>query len=73
MQKQKVGSLKQFAVWDASQGDDSYWLYFDSLEDAVNEGGDGGEVFVFQGRSLGKFKRKVELVKVKRRKKRKQA
>lgn len=62
-------TVKQYAVWQKNE-QEPYWNYYDTLEDAVSENGDGCEVFVFEGRLLGKFKRKVELVKIKRRKKR---
>jgi hypothetical protein len=62
--------MKQYAIWsaDTNDHDAGYWNLFDSIEDAVSEGGDGTEVFVIEPRRLGKFKRKVEMVKIPQRK-----
>lgn len=67
----KQKPLKQYAVWESDNHEDSYWLYYDSIEDAVSQQGDGCDVYVFEGKLVGKFKRKVEMVKMKRKAKKK--
>ncbi len=57
---------KQYCVIDESS-DEPFWKSYDSVEDAVSDNGDGTEVWVTEPRFLGKFKRKVEMVKIKRR------
>lgn len=56
---------------DDNDPDNRYWNQFETLEDAVSEGGDGTEVYYAEPKLLGKFKRKAEIVKIKSRKKRK--
>ncbi len=60
---------KQFAYWH-TEPEGGYWCLFDTLEDAVNEGGEGTEIYALEPTRLGAFKRKVELVKIKTRKRR---
>lgn len=66
MKKQDPKQMKQFMTWFDEQDPDNrgYWEMYDSLEDAVSSKGDGCEVFVMEPKFLGKFKRKVELVKL---------
>ena len=59
---------KQFLVRNEEEPDSPYWEMYDSVEDAVSANGDGTEVYVAEPKFLGKFKRKVELVKIKQRK-----
>lgn len=56
----------QYGVWevDSSDSDASYWMLYDSLEDAVSEKGDGTQVYKAEFKPLGVYKREVSLVKV---------
>jgi hypothetical protein len=57
---------KQYGFWD---WDSECWVLLDALEEAVDEAGDK-KIYVLEAKLLGKFRRKIELVKVKPRKKR---
>ena len=69
--KQTQKAKTVFGIWegDYTTTDGDFWNQYDSLEDAVADKGDGCEVYALEPRYLGKFKRKVEMVKIKRRKK----
>lgn len=58
----------QYAIWNDEE-DGQFWELFDSIEDAV-DGRSGGpvEVYRMEARHLGRFKRAVKTVRVKRRK-----
>lgn len=56
-----------FLIWKGAE-DEQYYEQFTSLESAVYEGGDGVEVFQAVPVSLGKFKRTVQVVRVKKQK-----
>lgn len=63
---------KLYFIWEEDPNDEQaggYWCSFQSLEDAVSQGGDGVEVFTAELRRLGRFRRKAEIVKIKSRKK----
>lgn len=64
---------KIYLVWNEDDvnednSDGAYWEQFNTIEDAVSTRGDGCEVWVAEPRLLGVYKRKVEMVKVKKRK-----
>jgi len=62
--------VKQYMLWMEEGADDaSYWQMYDSLEDAVSEGGDGCHVYLCEPKYIGRYKRKAEIVKIKRLKK----
>lgn len=64
--------LTQYGVWRVDNPEDGgYWMMFDTIEDAVSGGGDGTRVYKLEAASLGRFRRKVEIVKEKK-KRRKQ-
>lgn len=69
----KANEQKLYLIWEEDSNDPgaSYWAQFDSLEDAVSHAGDGCEVYVAEPKFLGRFKRKAEIVKIKKRKRRK--
>jgi hypothetical protein len=57
--------LKQFGYWnqeDSELPQDGFWMIFNTIEDAVSEGGDGVEIFAIKATSLGMFERKVSIV-----------
>ena len=63
--------LSQYGYWETeTSGDEEsgYWMMFDTLEDAVSSGGDGIQVYRLDATSLGKYRRRVELEKVKKKK-----
>ena len=58
--------MNQYGVWVKEQNpDESYWMLYDSLEDAVSENGDGTEVFLLVAKKLGKYERKVSIIQTK--------
>lgn len=63
----------QYGIWKKEQDGSEFWLFFDSVEDAVSAEGDGTEVYKFEGKFLGRFKRSVTLQKIKKRKRRRRA
>jgi hypothetical protein len=63
----------QYAVWDeeGSEEDGGYWLLYDTLEDAVSSHSDliSVEVFRMEAKSIGRYKKAVKMVRLKKRKK----
>lgn len=64
---------KVYLVWQEDPNDETtrYWNQYATLEDAVSENGDGCEVYLAEPKFIGRFKSKAEIVKIKRRKRRK--
>ena len=60
--------LKQFAFWDDSDEENSYWCIFSSLESAVYDS-NGRTIYRFDATPLGKYKMEASLVKIRQRKK----
>lgn len=61
--------LVQYCVWQSQDADQSgYWMFYDTIENAVDENGDGAHVYKFTGRSLGKFQKEVSFIKIKEKK-----
>ncbi len=61
--KQKDELFEIFAVRQImTNTEDSFWSFYDSLEDAVRYNNNNCEVFLFEGKSIGRYIRKVELV-----------
>jgi hypothetical protein len=60
--------MKMYATANTESSDETehYWELYDSLPDAVQF--DGLEVFSVSFKRIGKFKRKVQMVKIKQRK-----
>lgn len=59
---------KIYMVWQGGENE-QFFNQFETIEDAVYSEGDVAEVYVAEPKYLGKFKRKVEMVKIKKRKK----
>lgn len=70
--KKKINEKEQplYLVWyvEPNEPEIKYFTQYNSIEDAVSEHGDGCEVYVAYPKRLGKFKRKVEMIKIKARK-----
>lgn len=58
----------QYAVWQ-TEDDEGYYAVYNTLADAVSYEGDGCEVFKCEYKSLGTFKRDVQIIKVPKKKK----
>jgi hypothetical protein len=63
-------NLVQYGVWetDANDADGSYWMLYDTLEDAVSENGDGTVVYKLEAHLVGTFKRSVVVQRIPKRK-----
>lgn len=70
----KTKPMTQFAVWTTEQVDAeaSYWMLYDTLEDAVSDNGDGTEVYKFEATLVGTFRRAVKIERVRQLKRKRQ-
>lgn len=62
---------KLYLVWNepGSTDETGYYDQYASIEDAVSDHGDGTEVFAAEPHLIGRFRRKVAVMKIKARKK----
>lgn len=66
MTNKKKSLMTQYFVWDESSDDpeDHNWDIYDSMECAVNDKGEGVEIFEAKLKSIGKWKKKTTIVKM---------
>lgn len=58
-------TYKQYGFWH-TEDECSYWMFFDTLVDAVSDAGQGVQIYEFTGKPIGTYSIKTVLVKSKK-------